>query len=137
MVRRSRAIRPESEVASDSLHTYVFTIKIMVDNWREWNGVPFYPPIQAGLIGKAKFPSPQTCPSFDVCRDDQGTHRSNTVVMRIQPDGGSASQFQAKIPRTRLCLEPVIMDFSYQRFFLNDYELVCLIACGDRISSAQ
>ena len=47
--------------------------------------------------------------------------------MRLQPDEGISLRFQAKAPGTRLCLDPVLMDFSYQKVFsLNDYERVLL-----------
>ena len=120
--------RDEPGVASDSLTPTYAAMKIMVDNWR-WHGVPFYLRSGKRLIRKKAEISVHFKPVPHLMF--AGTIREvidpNTVVMRIQPDEGISLQFQAKIPGTRLCLEPVIMDFSYQKVFsLNDYERVLL-----------
>lgn len=120
--------RDEPGVAPDSLTPTYAAMKIMVDNWR-WHGVPFYLRSGKRLIRKKAEVSVHFKPVPHLMF--AGTIREvidpNTVVMRIQPDEGISLQFQAKIPGTRLCLEPVIMDFSYQKVFsLNDYERVLL-----------
>jgi len=120
--------RDEPGVEPDSLTPTYAAMKIMVDNWR-WNGVPFYLRSGKRLIRKKAEISVHFKPVPHLMF--AGTIREgidpNTVVMRIQPNEGISLQFQAKIPGTRLCLEPVIMDFSYQKVFsLNDYERVLL-----------
>jgi glucose-6-phosphate 1-dehydrogenase len=51
----------------------------------------------------------------------------NTLVIRIQPNEGISITFQAKNPGTKICLSPVVMDFSYKKFVsLNDYERILL-----------
>jgi len=120
--------RNEPGVASDSLTPTYAAIKIMVDNWR-WNGVPFYLRSGKRLARKKAEISVhfKSVPHLMFAGTISEGIDPNTVVMRIQPDEGISLQFQAKIPGTRLCLEPVIMDFSYQKVFaLNDYERVLL-----------
>jgi glucose-6-phosphate 1-dehydrogenase len=51
----------------------------------------------------------------------------NTLVIRIQPDEGIDITFEAKNPGTKICLSPVVMDFSYKKFVsLSDYERILL-----------
>ncbi len=59
----------------------------------------------------------------------------NELVFRLQPDEGISLTFQTKRPGTKVCLNPVLMDFSYQKDVLLDaYEWV-LLDCilGDRM----
>jgi glucose-6-phosphate 1-dehydrogenase len=120
--------REEAEVAPDSLTPTFAALKVFIDNWR-WNNVPFY--LRSGKrLQKRKAeisvhfkPVPHLMFAGTITEGIE----PNTVVMRLQPDEGISLCFQAKSPGTRICLDPVVMDFSYQKVFsLNDYERVLL-----------
>ena len=120
--------RDEPGVASDSVTPTFAAMKVFIDNWR-WNNVPFY--LRSGkrlLKRKAEISVHfKPVPHLMFARTIREGIEPNTVVMRLQPDEGISLRFQAKAPGTRLCLDPVLMDFSYQKVFsLNDYERVLL-----------
>jgi glucose-6-phosphate 1-dehydrogenase len=51
----------------------------------------------------------------------------STLVLRVQPDEGISLEFQTKNPGAKLCLNKVLMDFSYQTVFTFEaYERVLL-----------
>jgi glucose-6-phosphate 1-dehydrogenase len=120
--------RDEQGVASDSVTPTFAALKVFIDNWR-WNGVPFYLRSGKRLMRKKAEISIhfKPVPHLMFARALKEGIDPNTLCMRIQPDEGISLDFQAKIPGTRLCLNPVLMDFSYQKVFsLNDYERVLL-----------
>jgi len=103
-------------------------MKLYIDNWR-WNGVPFY--LRSGKrLAKKKAEISihyRSVPHLMFSRAMQEDIEPNTLVIRIQPDEGIDITFQAKNPGTKICLSPVVMDFSYKRFFsLSDYERILL-----------
>ena len=60
-------------------------------------------------------------------------------MLRVQPDEGINIVFQAKEPGSKVCLRPVLMDFSYEgEIFLDAYEWV-LLDCmhGDSLLSVR
>jgi len=120
--------RDEPGVASDSVIPTFAAMKIMIDNWR-WNGVPFYLRSGKRLSEKKAEISIhfKPVPHLMFAQALEESIDPNTLVMRIQPDEGINLHFQAKTPGARLCLGPVLMDFSYQKIFsLSDYERVLL-----------
>ena len=50
----------------------------------------------------------------------------SNLVLRVQPDEGISLQFQTKMPESRACLQPVLMDFKYREILLDAYERVLL-----------
>ena len=120
--------RDEPGVASGSVTPTFAGMKVFIDNWR-WNNVPFY--LRSGkrlLNRKAEISVHfKPVPHLMFARTITDGIEPNTVVMRLQPDEGISLRFQAKTPGTRICLDPVLMDFSYQKVSsLNDYERVLL-----------
>ncbi len=128
-INRSRVIgyREEPGVAPDSIMPTYAAMKVHIDNWR-WNGVPFY--LRSGKrLSKRKAeisihyrPVPHL-----MFGNALGYIEPNTLVLRVQPDEGISLVFQAKTPGSRVCLDPVVMDFTYPKVFsLNAYERVLL-----------
>ncbi len=118
----------EKGVAPDSKTPTYAALKVHIDNWR-WNGVPFYLRSGKRLANKKAEISIhyKGVPHLMFSRAMQEEIEPNTLVIRIQPDEGIDITFQAKSPGTRLCLSPVNMDFSYQKFMaLSDYERILL-----------
>ncbi len=132
--------REEEGVAEDSLTPTFAALKVFIDNWR-WNGVPFY--LRSGkrlAVRKAEIsihfrPVPH---SMFAGTMEEGIE-ANTLVLRIQPDEGINLSFQVKNPGSRVCLNTVLMDYSYRNvFMLEDYERV-LLDCmqGDQMLFAR
>jgi glucose-6-phosphate 1-dehydrogenase len=120
--------RDEPGVASDSVTPTFAALRVLIDNWR-WNGVPFYLRSGKRLSGKKAEISVhfRPAPHLMFARTLEEKIEPNTLVMRIQPDEGISLHFQAKTPGARLCLSPVLMDFTYQKVFsLDAYERVLL-----------
>ncbi len=103
-------------------------LKVFIDNWR-WNGVPFYlrsgkrlPKREAAISIHYK-PVPHMM--FKGIIEDH--IEPSTLVLRLQPDEGITLEFQTKAPGGKLCLNKVLMDFSYQTVFTFEaYERVLL-----------
>ena len=111
-------------------------MKVYIDNWR-WNGVPFY--LRSGKrLGRRSATISihfRPVPHIMFAEALPGEIEPSTLVMRIQPDEGISLEFQTKQPGTKICLNKVLMDFSYQKAFsLDAYERV-LMDCmqGDRM----
>ena len=126
--KKAVAYRDESGVSPDSMTPTYAAMKLYIDNWR-WNGVPFY--LRSGKrLAKKKAEISihyRSVPHLMFSRAMQEDIEPNTLVIRIQPDEGIDITFQAKNPGTKLCLSPVVMDFSYKRAFsLSDYERILL-----------
>jgi len=122
------AYRHEKGVSPDSQTPTYAALKVYIDNWR-WNGVPFYLRSGKRLSNKKAEISIhyKGVPHLMFSRAMKEEIEPNTLVIRIQPDEGIDITFQAKSPGTRLCLSPVNMDFSYQKFVaLSDYERILL-----------
>jgi glucose-6-phosphate 1-dehydrogenase len=103
-------------------------LKVLIDNWR-WKGVPFY--IRSGkrLARKKAFIAIHYKQVPHLMFKDilEETIEPNTLVVRVQPDEGINLEFQTKIPGTRLCLNSVLMNYSYPKVFtLEAYERVLL-----------
>jgi len=120
--------REEDGISVRSSTPTFAAMKIVIDNWR-WNGVPFY--LRSGKrltsvateiaihfkqVPHAMFPETVGA-SID----------PNTLVLRIQPNEGVSLMYQTKTPGSKVCLTPVIMDYSYPRSMeLSAYEWVLL-----------
>jgi glucose-6-phosphate 1-dehydrogenase len=103
-------------------------MKVFVDNWR-WNGIPFY--LRSGKrMSDRKIEVSihfKPIPHSMFTSIMEGPIDPNVLVFRIQPDEGISLNFQTKEPGSKICLKPVLMDFSYQKEVLLDaYEWVLL-----------
>ncbi len=110
-------------------HTPTFAaMKVHIDNWR-WNGVPFY--LRSGKrLAKRKaaiYIHFRQVPHIMFARIIESDIEPSTLVLRVQPDEGISLEFQTKSPGAKLCLNKVVMDFSYPKVFtLDAYERVLL-----------
>ncbi len=120
--------REEEGVSKTSITPTFAAMKVYIDNWR-WNGVPFY--LRSGKRLAARRteiaihfkPVPHTMFPESV----GGPIDPNTLVLRIQPDEGVSLMYQTKTPGSKVCLDPVIMDYSYPGGMeLSAYEWVLL-----------
>ncbi|MBI4588905.1 MAG: glucose-6-phosphate dehydrogenase [Candidatus Rokubacteria bacterium] len=111
--------RSEKGVASDSATETFVALKLSVDNWR-WAGVPFYLRTGKRLPRRASEIAIQFLgtPHLLFRRPDLADRlEPNLLVLRIQPDEGSALTFQAKLPGPEINLRSVTMDFRYGTSF--------------------
>lgn len=120
--------RSEPGVAPDSVTPTYAAIKVYIDNWR-WNGVPFY--LRSGkrlAQRKAEISVHyKPVPHLMFSRAIKEAIEPNTLLMRVQPDEGISLLMQSKLQGSRICLDPVTMDFSYPKVLsMNDYERVLL-----------
>ena len=122
------AYRNESGVSPESTTPTFAALKVHIDNWR-WNGVPFY--LRSGKrLSRRKAeiavhfkPVPHLMFSHAM---EEGIE-PNVLILRVQPDEGIGLNFQTKKPGSRVCLNTVLMNFSYQNVVLFDsYERVLL-----------
>jgi glucose-6-phosphate 1-dehydrogenase len=102
--------------------------KLFIDNWR-WEGVPFY--LRSGkrmTARKAEIAVQfKDVPHMMFTRQMSERAMGNVMVFRVQPDDGINLLFQTKHPGSKICLNPVRMDFTYPRGFqLSGYERVLL-----------
>jgi glucose-6-phosphate 1-dehydrogenase len=126
--QKAAAYRNEPGVSPESLTPTYAALKVHIDNWR-WNGVPFYLRSGKRLVKKKAEISIhyRRVPHLMFSRSIKEEIEPNTLVIRIQPDEGIDVTFQAKNPGTKICLSPVVMDFSYRKFVsLSDYEHILL-----------
>lgn len=122
------AYRKEPGVDPRSAMPTYCAMRVLIDNWR-WNGVPFY--LRSGKrlsVRKAEISVHfRPVPHLLFAKDIEERIDPNVLVLRIQPDEGISVTFQAKVPGSKVCLEPVVMNFSYERVFaLEAYERVLL-----------
>ena len=126
--------REEPGVNNNSNTPTYAAMKLFIDNWR-WSGVPFYMRSGKRLSkGKAEIairfravPHLMFSNVLEPVDSLSDTIDPNLLVLRVQPDEGISLQFQTKMPDSRACLRPVLMDFRYEKVFLLDaYERVLL-----------
>lgn len=113
-----QAYRQEPDVARESMTETYVACKLKIDNWR-WAGVPFY--LRTGKYLKRRWTeiairfhqAPYTL--------FRGTYvermNPNWMILRIQPDEGTALEFAAKRPGPTVKLSNVSMDFAYKSYF--------------------
>jgi len=111
-------------------------MKIFIDNWR-WKDGPFY--IRSGKrLSKRSTEisihfKPVPHMMFSGLLEKPIT--PNILILRVQPDEGMSLILQTKQPGSKVCINPVSMDFSYQKDIqLDAYEWV-LLECmrGDQM----
>jgi glucose-6-phosphate 1-dehydrogenase len=109
--------RQEKGVAADSVTETYVALRLLVDNWR-WAGVPFY--LRTGkrlpaTVSEIAVTFHRT-PHMIFRRDPSGV-APNVLVIRIQPDEGTALTVIAKTPGPDMKLAPVTLDFRYGEVF--------------------
>lgn len=120
--------REEEGVSAQSMTPTFAAMKVFIDNWR-WDGVPFY--LRSGkrlanrnteiAIHYKRVPHSMFPESVG------GPIDPNTLVLRVQPDEGMGLTYQTKMPGSKVCLNPVAMDYSYPPGVeLDAYEWVLL-----------
>jgi len=122
------AYREEPNVSPNSSMPTYGALKVFIDNWR-WNGVPFY--LRSGKrLSKRKAEIAihfRSVPHMMFAGTMEGRIEPNTLVLRVQPDEGISLIIETKNPGTRVCLNTVLMDFTYPKvFFLEAYERILL-----------
>jgi glucose-6-phosphate 1-dehydrogenase len=126
----------EEGVSGGSITPTFAALKVFIDNWR-WNDVPFYLRSGKRLAARkteiAIYFKPVPHSMFPTTVG--GPIDPDTLVLRIQPDEGMSLTYQIKSPGSKMCLDPVVMDYTYPRGTeLDAYEWV-LLDCmlGDRM----
>jgi glucose-6-phosphate 1-dehydrogenase len=134
--RPAPAYRDEPGVDRKSKTATYGAMKLYIDNWR-WSGVPFY--LRSGKrlsASKAEIAIQyRAVPHLMFSHLLPERIDPSDLVLRVQPDEGISLQFQTKMPESRACLQPVLMDFRYEKVFLLDaYERVLLdVMTGDQM----
>lgn len=112
------AYRDEPDVDKNSNTETFAAFKIFIDNWR-WAGVPFY--IRTGKHLKEKMgkvivhfkKAPKKL--FDIPKTDEVL--ANELRFYLQPKQAISLLLKAKIPGTKMSLQPVKMHFDYSESF--------------------
>lgn len=120
--------RDEAGVAELSATPTFAAMKVFIDNWR-WHGVPFY--LRSGKRLSRRMTEIsihyKSVPHSMFPDTVGGPIDPNVLVLRVQPDEGMSLFIQAKQPGSKVCLTPVLMNYSYPRDVLLDaYEWVLL-----------
>jgi len=110
--------REEPGVAAESgTETYV-ALKVFVDNWR-WAGTPFYLRTGKHLSSRSTTivalfrPAPHP-PFLEIAGEGL---RPNVLFIHIQPNEGISIRIGAKVPGQGMTIQPVHLDFQYDRAF--------------------
>lgn len=120
--------REEKGVSEKSIAPTFAAMKVWIDNWR-WSGVPFY--LRSGKrLSKRRTEISihfKPVPHLMFSNTLNEPIEPNILVLRVHPDEGMNLILQTKNPGSEVCLNPISMDFSYQRDVLMDaYEWVLL-----------
>ncbi len=120
--------REEPGIPPDSVVPTYAAMKVCIDNWR-WHGVPFYLRSGKRLAARKAEIAIQFRPVPHLMFMPHITEAisPNALVLRIQPEEGVSIFFQAKKQGSRVCLDPVEMNFTYQKTVnLDAYERILL-----------
>jgi glucose-6-phosphate 1-dehydrogenase len=122
------AYREEEGVAPGSGTPTYAAMKIWVDNWR-WQGVPFY--LRSGKRLAKRITEIaihfRQVPHSMFLSSISGPIEPSVLVLRIQPDEGMTLTIQTKLPGSKVCLNPIALNFTYgQGVHLDAYEWVLL-----------
>jgi glucose-6-phosphate 1-dehydrogenase len=122
------AYREEEGVAPRSGTPTYAAMKVFVDNWR-WQGVPFY--LRSGKRLAARKTEIavhfRRVPHSLFPSSIGGPIEPSVLALRIQPDEGMTLTIQTKQPGSKVCLNPVALNFTYNRgVHLDAYEWVLL-----------
>jgi glucose-6-phosphate 1-dehydrogenase len=122
--------REEKGVSEKSITSTFAAIKVLIDNWR-WNGVPFYLRSGKRLSHRRTEISIhfKPVPHLMFSNTLNEPIEPNRLVLRIHPDEGLSLILQTKNPGSEVCLNPISMDFCYQRDVLMDAYAWVLLNC--------
>jgi glucose-6-phosphate 1-dehydrogenase len=95
-------------------------LRLEVDNWR-WAGVPFYLRTGKRLARKVTEVAVQLqpVPHLAFVQDGSVGVQPNQLILTMQPNEGVSLSIGAKIPGTRMRIQPVNMEFLYGTAFLS------------------
>jgi glucose-6-phosphate 1-dehydrogenase len=112
------AYREEDGVAPRSTTETFVAMRLQCDNWR-WAGVPIYVRTGKRLAKRTTQVAMifQRAPHLPFLGQLTAGLRSDSLVLRIQPDEGITLSFGAKVPGQSFRVRTVEMDFSYQKEF--------------------
>lgn len=108
----------EDGVAADSEVETFAALRLWIDNWR-WGGVPFYLRTGKRLPRRATEVTVVFRPAPIHLFSQAGADglKPNVLSMCIQPDETISVQFLAKVPGSEVKVQPVDMQFSYEKSF--------------------
>ena len=110
--------REEPGVAAESSTDTYVALKVFVDNWR-WAGTPFYLRTGKHLSSRSTTivalfrPAPHP-PFLEIAGEGL---RPNVLVIHIQPNEGISIRIGAKVPGQGMTIQPVHLNFEYDRAF--------------------
>jgi glucose-6-phosphate 1-dehydrogenase len=125
--------REEKGISGKSVTPTFAAMKVLIDNWR-WSGVPFYLRSGKRLSHRRTEISIhfKPVPYLMFSNTLNEPIEPNRLVLRVHPDEGMSLLLQTKNPGSEICLNPISMDFSYQKDVLMDaYEWVLLNCMHD------
>jgi glucose-6-phosphate 1-dehydrogenase len=110
--------KDEPGVAAESVTETYLAARLYIDNWR-WAGVPFY--VRSGKrlprrLTEVAIQFKQVPLSLFGWKNMAGA-APNVLILNIQPDEGITLRFGAKAPGPINQIEPVSMDFNYEKAF--------------------
>ena len=110
----------EEGVPDDSNTETYAALRLEVDNWR-WAGVPFYLRTGKRLTRKVTeiAVALKPVPHLGFSQDGASGVRPNQLILTLQPNEGVSLSLAAKVPGTRMRIQPVNMDFLYGTTFLS------------------
>ena len=122
------AYREEAGVAARSGTPTYAAVKVSIDNWR-WQGVPYY--LRSGKRLAARRTEIavhfRQVPHSMFPSSIGGPIAPCVLVLKIQPEEGMTLTIQTKQPGSKVCLNPVMLNFTYDRgVHLDAYEWVLL-----------
>jgi glucose-6-phosphate 1-dehydrogenase len=110
--------RQERGAAPNSNRETYAACRFFVDNWR-WQDVPFY--LRSGKRMPRRsseiYLHFKSVPHMMFRAADKSEIRSNSLLIRIQPNEGISLQFLAKVPGVGVDMRPVNLNFSYEEDF--------------------
>ncbi len=110
----------EDGVPPDSRTATYAALRLSVDNWR-WAGVPFYLRTGKRLARKVTeiAVTLKPVPHLAFTQENGAGVQPNLLVLTMQPNEGVTLRLGAKIPGTRMRIQPVNMEFLYGTSFLS------------------
>jgi glucose-6-phosphate 1-dehydrogenase len=96
-------------------------LRLEVQSWR-WSGVPFYLRTGKRLARKVTEIAVQLRPVPHLALRQEGSIgvQPNQLILRLEPNEGVSLLLGAKIPGTRMGIQPVSMEFRYGTSFLSE-----------------
>ena len=114
----AKAYRDEPSVATDSRTETYAALKLSIDNWR-WSGVPFYLRTGKHMTGRLTEISVHFKPApYQLFKDTPVESLApNILRLQVDPEQGTTTQFNAKVPGPAMRLGRVATTFRDGDFF--------------------